>query len=242
MTVLCTPSWVTPDPRWITVLDTETTGLPDDPTAQVIEVAAAHLCIHPDRSISIWDTWETLVCPVDDLTEDHLEICRTYSKITPDEILSAPAPHEALALLCRKMRLYPGPIIAWNVAFDRRMVRRTLLGICEEQYHNDRIDPKYGAPTWLPVMGDPLPWGGCLAQHYTGVKGPVAGHFDAGGGEPKPRVASLGLAMTLERISRHGQAHRALSDVLATAELAMKLWRGEVQPWGSHRSECDDRR
>jgi DNA polymerase III epsilon subunit-like protein len=228
---MTTPSWIHKQPPWIHVLDTETTGLPSDPTTHVVEIAVVSLRTAHRGSIEIESTWDTLINPGVPLTDQHLEICQRISSITQADIERGRTPAFARERLIRRLAIRPGPIVAWNLPFDRRMVRRTLYGIDEARYHNFDNDDKYGAPQRLVVPSDPLPWGGCLAHHYLGVKGPVNGHYDAGGGVPKPRMPPLKQALQLEDVKRWGAVHRALSDTLATSEIVMKLWRGEVERW-----------
>jgi DNA polymerase III epsilon subunit-like protein len=226
-----TPSWLYNDPPWVHVLDTETTGLPTDPTAHVIEIAVVHLRRAEDGGLLLGTSWASFIKPPVCLTDEHLETCRQISGITPEQIDSGLNAIAAGNVLIERLAERPGPILAWNLPFDRRMVRRSLFYIDETEYHDFDGDGKYGSPLHLPMLHDPLPWGGCLARHYLAVKGPVNGHFDAGGGVPEPRVVSLKQALNLEGVERVGEAHRALSDTLATAELAMKLWRGDVERW-----------
>jgi hypothetical protein len=219
-------------PLYVHVLDTETTGFPgEDPDAHVVEIAFVTYLLSKGRAIKVdHDAWFVRP-PV--LEARHLEICGRVSGITREDIDSGISAELSARRLSGYVWRKPGPITAWNMPFDRRMVRRTLFGLREEEIHDFGADLKYGSPIELP-MADGVTWGGCAARHYLDVKGPIAGHFDAGEGRPSPRVPSLALACIAEAIERDkDNAHRALWDAEVTGLLVKQLWEKGVQRWGA---------
>lgn len=104
------------------VIDTETTGLPDDPNARVIELGAALFSLEDG---SLVRTFSTLVCP-DVLTEDGLAVALSVSGITEAEIRAAPSPADAWAACGAFLDGWVYPVHAYNLEFDRLMCERTF--------------------------------------------------------------------------------------------------------------------
>ncbi len=94
--------------NWV-VLDTETTGL--DGTAQVIQIAV----VQPDGRPAI----DTLVRPTGRIPPDAIAI----HGITDEMVATAPSYREIHPLLQEVVR--GRTIIAYNAAFDRRILRQT---------------------------------------------------------------------------------------------------------------------
>jgi DNA polymerase III alpha subunit (gram-positive type) len=101
------------------VIDTETTGLPEDPDAAVIEVAA-----------SIWDMsrgeevrcWSTLVKPLS-WGNQGKRIALEVNGIDP-ELVEAHGEDPVMALMRLLDFAKNLPLHAWNRSFDEEMVRR----------------------------------------------------------------------------------------------------------------------
>jgi DNA polymerase III alpha subunit (gram-positive type) len=106
-------------PNLLCVIDTETTGLTDDPHAAVIEVAA-----------TIWDLsrgeevrcWSTLVKPPS-WGEDGRRIAMEVCGIDP-ELVDAHGEEPTFALMRLLDFTKHLPLHAWNRPFDEEMIRR----------------------------------------------------------------------------------------------------------------------
>jgi inhibitor of KinA sporulation pathway (predicted exonuclease) len=230
---MTTPCWGPPRQlpyRYLHILDTETTGFPgEDDEAHVVEVGIVTLELTRGSATPVAEHSWFVRAPV--LKPRHLAVCAKISRITRADIEGGLTPEASAQILLRHAWTHPGPITAWNMPFDRRMIRRTLFGLREESVHDFGADLKYGAPVDF-HMSDGLIWGGCAARHYIDAKGPVAGHFDMGGGEPGPRLTTLSHACSLEGVDMGaGDAHRALWDTKVTSQIVAKLWKGEVVRW-----------
>ena len=129
-----------PHSSLLCVIDTETTGLPDNPDAQVIEVAA-----------TLWDlarqtevrAWSTLVRPTT-WGEDGRRCAKEICGIDPD-LVDEQGEDPVLA----RMKLFDfargATLHAWNSVFDEEMVRR--------------MDPRQPHA--------PNRWGPCLMREFS---------------------------------------------------------------------------
>lgn len=146
----------------IVVIDTETTGLPNEPRARVIEIGA--VCV--DAEGNEFSSFSALIKPTAPLgawADPALEICQ----IKPEWLDAASSSEVVWESLWSWMRLHRPvtQIFAYNVEFDKLMMERTF-----------------------PDMVRHLPWGPCLmvaaAQHIHGPKRQrlalkkAAAHFD----------------------------------------------------------------
>jgi len=187
------------------LLDTETTGLPDDPDARVVEVACT---VHDDDCPDLLEamtaadendrletfvahsqSWSSFVCPLV-LTEAGLALSLRISGITEDEIRGAPHPGVVLDRLGVFLDGFTTGVRTWNLAFDMPMFRRTF-------YEN------LGLP-------DEVVWDGCAMLDFTHRWRSVAGiNVET----MEPRWISVKRAARLSRITYSDeQAHRASAD------------------------------
>ena len=144
------------------MLDTETTGLLEDPDARVIEIACtvyddededlfavmrgAEESDRFDTFVAHTRSWASLVRP-DVITEEGLAVALAISGITEDQIMLAPSPKSVLGLLKVSLDGFRTPVRAWNLAFDQPMFQRTFC---------DDFD-----------LPDPLRWDGCAMLDFT---------------------------------------------------------------------------
>lgn len=105
------------------VIDTETTGLPDDLDARVIELGAALFSLTDGLLVR---SFSTLVCPDAMLTEEGLAVAAEVSGITEAQIKAAPSPAEAWAACGVFLDGWSYPVHAFNLEFDRLMCERTF--------------------------------------------------------------------------------------------------------------------
>jgi len=128
----------------ICVVDTETTGLPDNPDAQVVEVAATIFDLSTGQEVRCWST---LVKP-STWGEEGRKVASEICGLDPDLIdAHGMEPSMAqMALLDFAGRL---PLHAWNRPFDEEMVRR--------------MDPDE------PRLARPELWGPCLMREFSAV-------------------------------------------------------------------------
>ena len=123
------------------VIDTETTGLPDDPSAHVVELGAA-MAINPSPNWyekGEYSTFCSFVKPPV-LTPEGLAISKKISGITEDQIRSAPTPDTVWRnFFIWVMREFQKKgnieyshdpqwqsVLAWNAEFDETMVKKTF--------------------------------------------------------------------------------------------------------------------
>ena len=156
--------------------------------------------------------------------------CNRIAGLSQEELADGLSYSIALLRLQARLLNRPGPIVAWNIHFDRAMLRRTLMGVNEDDLFHAHVRKRYDGPELLPMMCG-LPWGRCLAHYYNAIKGPINGHYKGPEGQPLPRMVRLDQALRREGVTREGRAHRALSDAEATAKLVIKMWRGEIETW-----------
>lgn len=178
-------------------IDTETTGFLEDPTTRVVEVGAA--IFEPDgtlvRSIG------RLVCP-DLLTPEGLDVAWRICGIEEEEIRAAPPPEVVWDELTEFMDGWAYPLWAWNMAFDRPMIKRTFTH-------------------------DPVAWAGCLMEAFTEVYSSMAGYHAP---TDTPRFFTLKRASYLTKVPWRGNAHRAEADAVMTGEIGAGLWSGRFRP------------
>ena len=189
------------------VIDTETTGFHKQ--AEVIEIGAVAL----SRKGQILSTFSALIQP------KHLDDWRTekallVSGITKAELRQAPEPERVRMLFAqwsaavsRATSVRP-KALAYNAAFDKKLLER--MGIfCEH-------------------LG--IEWGECLftmTQQLLNHRGVF--FRSAEGRRKKP---SLSNACRYFDIPQPVNAHRALDDAIATANLALNLWLAYTQEFG----------
>ena len=208
------------------VLDTETTGLPCDPKAHVVEVGAA-LVPAPRPGWferGEYSTFSTLVRPPV-LTEEGLAIAKRVSGITKEQLDHARSPSEALHALeawvydylCGGDRggFYPKldktAVHAWNAPFDAQMMERTFSP-CSHWSHVQL----WGA----------LPPDNCVMRRFTDR------HGDRGMKRKDGSVRWFKLvnAASLMQLEWSGHAHRADADALMTLRLLVGMVQDTLEP------------
>jgi DNA polymerase III epsilon subunit-like protein len=215
------------------VIDTETTGLPHTPNAHVIEVGIATI----EVGRGIVGFWTSMVNPPC-LGSAEAEIAQKINGITPDQILSAPRFDQVWMELLAYARDYGegATWTAWNLPFDRCMIRRTFLGvedyvqICEKLGAPEDLlrHSKHGWPERFDLDEDPLRWTECAMRAYSRrvrTKGHTRSWYTR---ELEPNSWSLVEAAKREMVEFTGDAHRALTDAVVAAKIYSKLLHGEV--------------
>ena len=125
---------------------------------------------------------------------------------------------------------------AWNLPFDRCMVRRTFLGvedyvqICKKLGAPEELlrHSKHGWPERFDLDEDPLRWTECAMRAYSRrvrTKGHTRSWYTR---ELEPNSWSLAEAAKREGVEFTGEAHRALTDAVVAAKIYSKLLHGEV--------------
>jgi DNA polymerase III epsilon subunit-like protein len=186
---------------WI-VIDTETTGLPEQKDARVCEIAAVRF----DKDGRMVSAYSSLVRP-EVLTEEGIRVITEISGFTEDEIRNAPHPDVVWRELCAVTHSWVYPVHAWNLEFDRLMIERSW-----------NIAAIGGTKPW---------WAGCLMQSFSSMWTVCFGH-DVETGEP--RRVSLYRAAKIAGVPFEGPAHRALTDAMVAGKVWAKVRSGEVSP------------
>lgn len=109
----------------ILVLDTETTGLPDeDPTVSMVEMAAVLYEVASDRIVA---RFSSLVAPAYPLTLAHERVLSEINKIPVSSLFGAPPAREVARRFYRWLAGVGGSRVCWtayNVPFDRSILLR----------------------------------------------------------------------------------------------------------------------
>ena len=212
------------NPAYVIAVDTETTGLPEDPDVHVFEVAVSAWSVADQAEVYS----ASLVFRPDLLSEEGLAVARDICGVDPEEILSAPSQSEAVAWWSLQLKQleerFPGFVLdAWNLPFDRTLVRRTLLGLRDpEEAWQGRE-----APVVYPNDRDPSPWGLCWMRVFSDLHRPFLGTTLDSEGVRWKRPASLRWAAARLGIVQT-DAHRALDDARVCAQIGVKIRRGDV--------------
>jgi len=175
------------------VLDTETTGLPRDPWARVVELGAVAL----DDELQEIATFETLICQACPSAADY---ALRVNNITRDQIDAAPSPENVRDTWVEWLKPYQGraKMSAFNIQFDRQMMRRDKLSPA-----NDR----WGECIMLAAM-KPMENAGALVW------------MDWKQDWKWPRLEEAAKFFEVEVV---GDAHRALTDARTAAEIWRKI-------------------
>ena len=203
------------------VFDTETTGLPGDPDARVVELGVAMVT---DPTPGWYErgefhTFQSLVRP-DVVAEDGLAIAKKIRGITAHQLEHAPSPSQVWGSLETWLEdhttktTYP-KAFAWNAPFDVEMMIRTFYG---------------GADVRTVLGHEPaIP---CVMRAFTELYGEEHGTLRNNG---SIRWFKLAYAAELMQLKWAGQAHRADADALMTLRLlvGMALHTLEVRPYRS---------
>ena len=225
-------------------IDTETTGLPEDLSAAVIEIAVVTISVEPDGEWGVLHELGSLVRPPENLTDEHMEVMEKINHIKLRDAWLAPKPQEAreqIRAILNSFRGWGDQIVtAWNLPFDRHMIRRTFMGIDEFEHVREKypsklvlLQSKYGWPEHLPIPGDATPWGECAMRAWARAvaKGGANLVLDAWTGELGPKPAPLASAATQMGVEFVGPAHRALTDARVGAEIYAQTLTGDIRKW-----------
>lgn len=157
----------------IAIVDTETTGLPNQEWARVVEIGAVVLDPHKDYAEVDWSTG--LVCP--SVLDDRAARALAYCGISMDEVLAAQDERSARAEFyswCAEHRVTE--VFSYNRSFDETMLSRS---------------------------GFVLPWTGCIMRMARAAMPPrkkdpplaeAAAHFGAPAGEAHRALPDARLA------------------------------------------------
>lgn len=211
----------------IHVIDTETTGFQKDPDAHVVEFAIVTILV----GHGVVSSYSSLMKPPK-LTPDGIETCKKISGISPEMLENAPRPEDVWAAAQSIIHTWGGIITAWNIGFDRTMVRRTCMGLDEVEAIKARgadawtsaSESKYGWPEMMPMEGDSSPWGPCAMWWHAKVCPEVRGRHQIPFTETwRNNGWKLVDAAEREGVPFLGDAHRALADATVTANLINKI-------------------
>ncbi len=183
--------------RPLLVLDTETTGLPKDPWAHVVDLGAVLLTYKGE----VVDTFEAMTCPP--VLDARADVALKINNLTHAEVLAAP-PHEVVVERFMIWMAHHGMpfVTSFNVDFDREMVER--MG---------------------PRMAN-MPWAPCIMKTSMAFMGPAGKLRDAHPRHPRfnPKIPwlfpKLVHAAEFFEVPVCGPAHRALPD----AQTAAGIW------------------
>ena len=225
-------------------VDTETTGLPEDTGAAVIEIAVVTIAVEPDGEWGILHELGSLVRPPEDLTDEHMKTMEEINHIRLRDAWLAPKPQEVREQIRAILNSFRGwgdqLVTAWNLPFDRHMIRRTFMALNEFEHVREEhpsklvlLQSKYGWPEHLPMPGDATPWGECAMRAWARAmaKGGANLVLDAWTGELGPKPARLASAAAQMGVEFLGPAHRALTDARVGAEIYAKTLTGDIREW-----------
>jgi len=200
----------------LAVIDTETTGLPDDPDARVVEVGVVVFDTDSETPDVPVCSFQSLVRP-EILTDAGRWVLETINRIPVDEAMAAPEPYEVWASI---VQFLDGlPVRAYNEEFDRMMLERTF--------------PEAAAAlSWGPPCGDnQAAWRrfpSCIMEGflerfaaYSRTREDLTG--------PSPFRLAAALDMLGLQVA-DGSAHRALVDAEAAGVVALRIDAGFRPP------------
>lgn len=186
----------------VLVIDTETTGFADREWSRVVEVAAVVLDIHGREQ----GNYNAIVKP--DIFDERAAGAVAVHGITREMVEAAGLPtDEAAAHLTEFVDFFFEPGTAWvtsfNTDFDRPMLERM------------------GEFGWR--------WAPCIMKRAMGVMGPAGALPRRRGSWKWPKLSE---AASFFGVTFKGDAHRALADTRAAAEVlvALRLHELEVRP------------
>jgi DNA polymerase III epsilon subunit-like protein len=194
----------------VALIDTETTGFPQDPDARVVELGVAIF------DLDCWDpvlTFSSFIKP-DVLTEEGREVVSCISGIDPDILEMAPPPHVVEGWA--RAVIGDLPILAFNMGFDRPMTLRSL-----------HLEDLFSRPR--PVGPMLAPWrfeSNCVLEAFTEVFSVMTRTHEDGA----PRLFSLARAADLADVKFEGQPHRALTDAIVAGRVLLRLEEGLRPP------------
>jgi len=218
----------------IHIIDTETTGLQVHQNAHVIEIGIATIQV----GAGIIETWSSLVNPPT-LDAESIKVAEKVHGISKKQILAAPSWKD----VWREAQAYTGRWAeamwtAWNIGFDRCMVRRTFLGLDDFNQIQERLGApvellthsKHGWPERFDLDEDPIPWTECARSAYSRTV-PTKGHTRSWySREFEPNPWGLKAAAEREDVPFDGDAHRAITDAKVAAQLYERVLLGTVKP------------
>lgn len=187
----------------VVTLDTETTGLIEDPKSRAVEIGAVR---HNLETGEILGTFESLICPRVDLLDDHkFELCKRISGIHKDQILDAPEYKQVMGDFVRWVD--DDLLYAWNLPFDQRQVQRLIMDVTS--FGGNQLFWIQQAEDW----NNHLHWAGCWQHLYTYMHPERAGTWEKG------NLKRISMARTMMYEGWSGeQTHRALDDAKLAAQ------------------------
>lgn len=187
--------------RPIAVLDTETTGFPEQPWSRVVEVAFVVLDIYGNEALA----GSSLVRP--EIHDARAAGAERIHGLTREVLADAPLAGDVVATLNRVGvggALLPAlPSTAFNLAFDRPMLER--MGFA------------------------PREWAPCIMLAAYDIMGPAGALRDADPSHPRYDSSrrwlwpSLASAAEFFGCERQGDPHRALSDARLAAAVLVEI-------------------
>ena len=104
----------------VITLDTETTGLLEDPMARVVEIGAVK---HNIKTGEVIDEFSRLMRP-SFLDAKRFGMAKKYAKISRESILNADSFQDVMPIF----EDWAGnlPVFAWNLPFDQKMIMRSI--------------------------------------------------------------------------------------------------------------------
>jgi hypothetical protein len=183
----------------IAYLDTETTGLPEDEDARVVEIGIA---VFDDNGILV-RSLESLVLP-DKLTQAGLDIALRISQITLEDLENeGREPEELWPEIGALLDDWTIPVVCWNLEFDQLMWRRTFCA----------LDPKKAE------QHDRISWGLCAMLSFSRTFKAYATTWNGQPGRLSLRSAVRICANQGQVVVWPGESHRALPDAVVTGRI-----------------------
>jgi len=210
----------------IHILDTETTGLPHQKGSHVIEIGIATIRVGE----GIVSTYESMLCPPS-LDSEAIKVAEQIHGIGKEQILSSRPFRDVWNEVASYINQNPGPWTAWNVPFDRTMIRKTFLGLNDYTDIPERLNvppevlshSKMGWPEHFDREEDKSPWTWCVMHAYSRMR-PTRGHTRSWYTRSlEPNFWSLADAAKKEEIAFEGNAHRALTDARVAAQICERM-------------------
>lgn len=191
------------------VLDTETTGFMEQEDARVVEVGVA---VFEHDSYDPVATYTSFVKP-DILTEEGRDVVMRISHIDPDVLLDAPSYQTVMEQML--FVISDAPVIAYNLPFDRAMILRSMD--CPQIFTREFL---------IGEMFAGRKEANCAMEGFLSRFSLMSRTREDG----QKSYFPLRRAIAIAGISFEGQAHRALTDAVATGRLVVELLAGLCQP------------
>lgn len=189
----------------IVILDTETSGLPRDPWARVIEIGLLLL----DADGQEIDSYSALVRP--EVLDERVESALAVSGISRDDLIASQNAFVREPKVRGFFERHGWPwVTSYNVPFDREMMQRT----------------------W-PEITERLRWARCIMSAAMGIMGPAGELRPADPSHYRYDAKRPWLYPKLTDAARYfgaeaAQTHRAIDDCRMAAAVAREVRRREI--------------